>query len=78
MYVLDHYNTLKEIDSVNSRWVEFAIFRSAYAGMSGERVFKNVNQPNDVRSLPGDPKPVKKQRVITGKAAEHILDKISK
>jgi len=36
------------------RQLEFAIYNTTFAGMSGERPFKNIKKPKDLYRLPTD------------------------
>lgn len=36
------------------RQLEFAIYNTTFAGMSGERPFKNIKKPKDLYTLPTD------------------------
>lgn len=37
-----------------NRQIEFAIYNTTFAGMSGERPFKNIKKPKDLYRLPTD------------------------
>lgn len=42
------------------RALEFATYNTTFAGMSGERPFKNIKKPTDLYRLPTDQKTVVK------------------
>ena len=59
---------------MTTRNIEFAIYNSTYAGMSGTRPFKKIKKPSDVYKLPSDSvvssKPVKIDKDRQRKAVE--------
>ena len=73
--LLAEYHTSKDEDNwIRSRNVEFAIYNTTFAGMSGARVFKKIKEPQDLYKLPSD----KPKEVMEGKRAEDYMKTLVK
>ena len=56
------------------RDLRFDMYNTAFAGMSGEKVFKKIKKPSDLFPLPTDKKIIKK--LVLPISKEHALSKI--
>ncbi len=55
-----------------TRNIEFAVYNSTFAGMSGKKVFDKVRKPRDLYTLPTDYANIKPQKVDMVQAASDV------
>lgn len=55
-----------------TRNIEFAVYNSTFAGMSGKKVFDKVRKPSDLYRLPIDTSSIKPQKVDMVQAASDV------
>ena len=73
-YAIRAYEHSMDMQMHISRNIEYAIYSSAYAGINGTKVFKNIKKPSDIYPLNLDKKrkPVK----IDKERAEKAVNKM--
>ena len=54
------------------RNIEFAIYNTTFAGMSGEQPFKKIRKPNDLYKLPTDNVNLKPVKVDKRRASDDV------
>ncbi len=62
-------------DWERTRQLEFTMYATTFAGMSGEQVYKKIKRPVDLYKLPTDSynlKPIKVDRVQASKDVENM------
>lgn len=57
-----------------TRNIEFSMYNTCFAGMSGQKVYKKIKKPEDLYRLSSDPKP----EVLKGDEANNFLQGIAK
>lgn len=61
-----------------SRNVEFAIYKSAFAGMNGTPVYKRIRKTTDIRTFPWEKQQLRKQALSGEDANEYLIKTFGK